>query len=68
MEGYPIGLAVGLAVGIVVASSTNSSYKKFEKQLRNAIFDKEISIQNKNGERMNVDELLELLQTKYKKV
>ncbi len=69
MEGFGLGLAVGMGSGIAIgAGSSGTNRKKLEKQLRNAVVDKEISIHNKDGEPMTVEKLFSLLDQKYKKV
>lgn len=66
VEGYPIGFAIGIGVGIAVSSATKNSHKKLEKQLLNAMIDKEVSILNKDGKRMTVKQLFELIDENYK--
>ena len=69
MEGFGLGLAVGIGSGMAIGIGSNSTNrKKLEKQLRNAIVDKEISISNKDGEALTVDKLFAILDQKYKKV
>ena len=69
MEGFSLGLAVGMGSGFVVGmGSSSTNRKKLEKQLRNAVVDKEISIHNKDGEPLTVEKLFSLLDQKYKKV
>lgn len=69
MEGFGLGLAVGIGSGIAIGIGSNgTNRKKLEKQLRNAIVDKEISISNKDGETLTVDKLFAILDQKYKKV
>ncbi len=69
MEGYALGLSLGLAIGVSAgaASTSSSTRKKLERQLRNAIVDKEISIWDKDGEPLKTDVLFALLNKKYKK-
>ena len=57
--GFAVGIAVGIAVG--VGAGNQSAYKKREKQLRKAISDNELSIRDKNGEPLTVDDFFELL-------
>ncbi|MDE0084663.1 MAG: hypothetical protein OXU23_03055 [Candidatus Poribacteria bacterium] len=70
MEGYALGLSLGLAIGVAAGttSTSSSTRKKVERQLRNAIVDKEISIRDKDGEPLKTDVLFALLDKKYKKV
>ena len=69
MEGFGLGLAAGMGSGIAIGiGSSGANRKKLEKQLRNAIVDKEIAIQNKDGEPLTVEKLFSLLDQKYKKV
>ncbi|MCY4403528.1 MAG: hypothetical protein OXD54_13200 [Candidatus Poribacteria bacterium] len=69
MEGFGLGLAVGMGSGLAIGiGSSGTNRKKLEKQLRNALVDKEISISNKDGEPLTVDKLFEILDQKYKKV
>ena len=65
MEGFALGLFTGTAAGI--ASTSGNTRKKVERQLRNAIVDKEISIQDKDGKPLTTDALFALLDKKYKK-
>ncbi len=55
MADFGAGIAVGVGAG------NQSAYKKREKQLRKAISDNELSIRDKNGEPLTVDEFFELL-------
>ncbi len=69
MEGLALGLALGLSIGLAVGvgSTSRNTRKKVERQLRNAIVDKEISIRDKDGEPLTTDALFALLDKKYKK-
>ncbi|MCG8625542.1 MAG: hypothetical protein MJE68_26530 [Proteobacteria bacterium] len=69
MEGLALGLSLGTSIGISIGlSGIASERKKLRKQIRKAIDDKEISIQDKNGEPLTIKALFECLDKNYKKV
>ena len=69
MEGLALGLSLGTSIGISIGLlGIASERKKLRKQIRKAIDDKEISIQDKNGEPLTIEALLTFLNKNYKKV
>ena len=74
MEGLALGLSLGISIGISTGFATGgatgvaSERKKLRKQIRKAIDDKEISIQDKNGEPLTIEALLIFLNKNYKKI
>ena len=70
MEGYALGLSLGISIGIAVGlgGGISSGRDKLRKQIRKAIDDNAISMQDKNGEPLTIDALLEFLDKNYKKV
>lgn len=74
MDGIGIGIAIGIGAGFGggfgsgIAAGITSARERLKKRLHTAIDDNEVSIRDKNGGPLTVDELFALLDKNYKKV